>query len=456
MLYGTYKSLVRDLFHADCDNLSGVDATSFRVQHEDHLDELDDLEQSMYVERRDDCYWTRLIVLDELSAEVERAREILGHCDCVFRVLRKAYMHSPKDKVMLEQLVERTGLPATCIRVALRYLRDSPVHFSGPSDLLRSEDTWVIPGESYLRHKTFADVLCRIREWEKGTAFAKHLRGDVDLTGDWLGKIEGTNNADVFVEMRQSGNQLAGIARINDPMHGIAIYEYVGAIDGRILHMELDPTEECLRQSKCRSVIVNGKPITVESTTAGLGHVEVDGELVKKHRIEGKWVSSVGTAGKVWIVRTSSPIADAPEYENNEMEDIAFIMMGIGSDIPSLEDALNAIKRATESHGIPALRVDGIEHSGRITDLILGKIRSSRFLICDITNERPNVYYELGYAHGSKREVILVAREGTELHFDIKDYNVIFYKNCTELEHRVAKRVGDTLRRHEASSERDG
>ena len=64
-----------------------------------------------------------------------------------------------------------------------------------------------------------------------------------------------------------------------------------------------------------------------------------------------------------------------------------------------------------------------------------------RILISDVTHERPNVYYELGYAHALEKEVIILARDGTPLHFDIKDYNVIFYSNLTQLEARLAIRL---------------
>jgi hypothetical protein len=65
----------------------------------------------------------------------------------------------------------------------------------------------------------------------------------------------------------------------------------------------------------------------------------------------------------------------------------------------------------------------------------------SKYLICDISKERPNVYYELGYAHGIGKEVILIAKHGTTMHFDIKDYNTIFYRNITELEDGLTKRI---------------
>ena len=62
-------------------------------------------------------------------------------------------------------------------------------------------------------------------------------------------------------------------------------------------------------------------------------------------------------------------------------------------------------------------------------------------LFRSLTHERPNVYYEVGYAHGMQKEVVLTAYEGTNVHFDIASHNVIFYASATELEQRVAKRL---------------
>lgn len=265
------------------------------------------------------------------------------------------------------------------------------------------------------------------------------------LSGDWTGKILGTNNADIFVEIKDDEGVLTGTVRINDPMYGTSVYTYRGKSDGSSLRFEMNPTPDSFQKNKKQTVVVNGRPVTVETNGVNLGQVTVEGTVVQNNRIEGKWVSSVGTGGTFWIGNATGNVETASKYSGNQLDNVAFIMMSISSDKPELEDSLNAIKRATFQHGIESIRVDEIEHSKKITDVILEKVKKSRFLICDITTERPNVYYELGYAHGIGKEVILVAKEGSTLHFDIKDYNVIFYKSYSELESRVSKRIGEAI-----------
>ena len=52
----------------------------------------------------------------------------------------------------------------------------------------------------------------------------------------------------------------------------------------------------------------------------------------------------------------------------------------------------------------------------------------------DLTVERPTVYYELGYAHGVGNraiEILLIAKTGTHLHFDIAHLAVMYYDSAT-------------------------
>lgn len=266
-----------------------------------------------------------------------------------------------------------------------------------------------------------------------------------NIEGDWVGKILGTNNADVFVEIEQQQQNLQGSVRINDPIYGASVYDFKGSFLNGQLKFEMDPSPQTVHQSHSHTAVVNGKRVSVYTDYVNLGHVSATGKQIDTDRIEGKWVSSIGTGGAFWLSRAITRIETASKFEGPQIANIAFIMMSISATDPTLEDALSAIKRATAQHGIEAVRVDEIEHSKKITDVILEKLRGSRFLVCDISTERPNVYYELGFAHGIGKEVILTAREGTTLHFDIKDYNVIFYKNYSELEFRVAKRISETI-----------
>jgi hypothetical protein len=77
--------------------------------------------------------------------------------------------------------------------------------------------------------------------------------------------------------------------------------------------------------------------------------------------------------------------------------------------------------------GLICKRADEENRTGSILKQIIESIVSAEIVIADLTSLNPNVFYELGVRHSLKRKTILIAREGTELPFDIANYRTIFY-----------------------------
>jgi hypothetical protein len=68
-------------------------------------------------------------------------------------------------------------------------------------------------------------------------------------------------------------------------------------------------------------------------------------------------------------------------------------------------------------------------------------IRESEFIICDLSNERPNVCYELGYAHDAgniAKNTLLIA---LPLHFDIASLRIEPYSDIVELRSVLATKL---------------
>lgn len=123
--------------------------------------------------------------------------------------------------------------------------------------------------------------------------------------------------------------------------------------------------------------------------------------------------------------------------------DSGFIMMAMGED-GFLKRTYEVIKEECARVGIDAIRIDEVATSGVINDEVLGRIKESEYLFVDLTFERPNVYYELGYTHGlgkSLDRVVLTAKKGTRLHFDIRNMRTIFYEDHKQLRRELGKRL---------------
>jgi hypothetical protein len=151
------------------------------------------------------------------------------------------------------------------------------------------------------------------------------------------------------------------------------------------------------------------------------------------------------------ILTTTSPVLTDFEHEPIQTESVAvntaFIIMSMDPGDPMLEDVSNGVKDVCKMFGVVAKRSDDFEHSGRITDLILRMIRTSDLLIADVTGERPNVYYEIGYAHALNKKPIVYRRAGTRLHFDLSVHNVPEYTNVSDLKHKLERRLEAVLGR---------
>lgn len=138
----------------------------------------------------------------------------------------------------------------------------------------------------------------------------------------------------------------------------------------------------------------------------------------------------------------------------------AFVIIQIGD--PDLDQlCTDAIFPAIAACGLGPRRVDRHNEGGLLKSEIIRFIQTSDILIAYVTNERPNVYLEIGYAMGIDKfkNLILTVREdhfpdspnhrrdGAKVHFDLAGYDILRWTPGqldvfrAELERRIRRRL---------------
>ena len=115
---------------------------------------------------------------------------------------------------------------------------------------------------------------------------------------------------------------------------------------------------------------------------------------------------------------------------------------------PELRSAWDdGIKLALSNSRYRPYRVDAEEHLDRIDAKIITEIRNSRFLVADVTLQRPGVYFEAGFAIGLGLPVVWCVRKDDlkNVHFDTRQYNHVVWETEAELAKELYHRVVATL-----------
>lgn len=115
-----------------------------------------------------------------------------------------------------------------------------------------------------------------------------------------------------------------------------------------------------------------------------------------------------------------------------------FVASALGKeDVDLIYD--NAICLVLKELKIKPFRVDRVEHNEDIDDQIFKLIDSADLCIADLTYARPSVYYEAGYAFGTGKPVVYIARSdhfkaqdkdplgNLRVHFDLLMRNIILW-----------------------------
>ena len=88
-------------------------------------------------------------------------------------------------------------------------------------------------------------------------------------------------------------------------------------------------------------------------------------------------------------------------------------------------------KPAINEAGFEAVRIDTDNSPKFIFEDIIDGIKESKICFAEISENNPNVWFEVGYAFACEKDVIMVCFEGAreQYPFDVRHMNIISYKN---------------------------
>jgi hypothetical protein len=118
------------------------------------------------------------------------------------------------------------------------------------------------------------------------------------------------------------------------------------------------------------------------------------------------------------------------ELEVDSSETVsAFVAMWFDDEMNSLWK--EGIRPAVYDAGYDPVRIDAVEHSNKIDDEIIARIRASKFVVADFTGQRGGVYFESGFAMGLGKRVIWCVRADDlkGVHFDNRQFNFLLWND---------------------------
>jgi nucleoside 2-deoxyribosyltransferase len=112
---------------------------------------------------------------------------------------------------------------------------------------------------------------------------------------------------------------------------------------------------------------------------------------------------------------------------------------------PDQEKTRIVIKEAIVECGYIPVLIDEVTYSSDVTinDAMVTFIKKSKFIVGDFSEHKHGVYFEVGYALGSKKPAIFLCNESQfdKSHFDTNHYPHIIYKTHDELKSKLINKI---------------
>jgi len=163
------REIILDVFQQSKLSNGKLDGVSYRADHEDWIERINDLESRQLLKREGNYYrvgFVVLSVLDDPDAKLD-----LRRCENAFNVLRAHYKnsHTRNMEKKISELANDIGCSYGEAVKTVRYLMDVSGEWHGGSstDLENAETAYIKPAEWILGNKTFTDLVKKVKEWHE-------------------------------------------------------------------------------------------------------------------------------------------------------------------------------------------------------------------------------------------------------------------------------------------------
>ena len=275
-------------------------------------------------------------------------------------------------------------------------------------------------------------------------------RGSLDkmiaeAAGQWLKKNE-----------RDARKQIISYRLKNDaPAHRVGRIQVSKRADWELTHPDLDSPEQ-IADADVAVFIAGGQGTfhaanwarIADKPVLGIGQFGGSGEAIfekERERFEKRYGYLV-TIDDFDVLNQDTDDVDqlAKDVlvlcESLVVPNTVFIIMSFKKEFDGL---YNVYKEVCKTFGFNAVRTDKVYSLDKILPRILQGIRHSAFVIADVTETSPNVFYEIGFAEGLGRPVIATAKVDTKLPFDLVDTPVTFWSSFDDLKSKLEPLINE-------------
>jgi hypothetical protein len=186
-----------------------------------------------------------------------------------------------------------------------------------------------------------------------------------------------------------------------------------------------------------------GAPITPNSVNSGLQWLLMQGEVTRLLEKSG-----LGLPYRLWLKFAGWQRYEALKHAQVEGR-TAFMAMQFDSEMDRV--VKDCFKPAVARTGFELRVLTDGQPAGSIDDQLRVALRTSRFVIADLTHDNNGAYWEAGFAEGLGRPVIYTCRkqkwDATKSHFDTSHLNTIIWdpENLQDATTRLTATIRATL-----------